>query len=1162
MVPFCARPDEAARRALDEDAAGGLNVYVGLHPRRAARGSGAMGVGTNEDVLGLAGLAVYIDLHGRGARFKTVEEALSVLEDRLPPHLQPPLVLLSGYGVWGLWPFRERLAGAEHARYLDLGKRLAALLASDPSIYDLRRIARMPGTRNWRERGRPLLARLHRCVEGQCFSLEGFGEWLPSLPEEPRRPRTPRATTTARSAPAPRTLPAPVLRVIDALALPVRPVVDPRTGGIVCVQILSECPACHASHERKAWLTPSGRLKCWRESCPAGIGATGMDSSGHARGLPLSTWVGTFAPGALPAVAVAAPAALAAERCADLAEAEARLPSLLEQAICWAEEQPGRVALVAATPGLGKTREALRALAERGGRGTLLAQAHVRLDERERESVAHGPKTRRRYHGLLSVVDEAGRPVCRYARALAPCAARGWSMRANACRTCVHRDNYDGSGETCRAYAGVTGRGTRFATHAHAASLGPTGDLVGPIIADELPALLQTVTLAADELVPLTAMHLDPALEAWAKARAPFARILLRAAREMREARRRRKEPGHAWRISGQNLRGLLGFAAMIERGGGSLLLFDAAKEGAEALDDAARRLTEAHDGAPRPPAPDPKSLRDGRIRAEHYPHHTIDEALIALAREGEPTTDKEPIACLVADGAGDGVEVRIEWRQLGFGTWKDKSGRPLSLVVLDASAPHVERSVQAALPEREVRMFRLDLADPDSVTRVFMRTTTLSRRNLIESRRPMRLRKRASPALARVLRRTGRRLAALGLEAQLGIITHAPIARILGDCVKVLDLADADARARLEEKDALGVLAELEALRASHRIGQLKVLWYGGQRGSNELEACDALLCLGDPWPDIGAGKEDARALGVEGAVHLDGLVGAEVLQALGRARAVRRTPERPVVLLYAGSVVPSAWANSAFSVELLGDGRLRTEASLDAEDLAHAMIDRWGAACPALVRLVISAPKAIEVLDHRPVSTIREISISREPSMLPPLDLGAIAGLSRETLREALERALGGLPEVTVPSPTAPVGAGGAWRLREARPGAAREISEALRAWLAAVVPVAPATETAAPAEAPILATLPALLVAPKLPPSPRCAPRPSRSAAYCALRAGRRTLVRRLASPSWYQQAASRYRHWHRGADGREERRPPWLRRSARPQPDPAATKVTGK
>ena len=111
------------------------------------------------------------------------EAALTALKDRLPREMQPAIIINSGYGIWALWPFLALLPAACHAAYLAIGKRLAALLGGD-SIYDLRRIARMPGTLNWRDPTRPVEARLLHCEAGRYFSLDDFDNVLPPLLHE------------------------------------------------------------------------------------------------------------------------------------------------------------------------------------------------------------------------------------------------------------------------------------------------------------------------------------------------------------------------------------------------------------------------------------------------------------------------------------------------------------------------------------------------------------------------------------------------------------------------------------------------------------------------------------------------------------------------------------------------------------------------------------------------------------------------------------------------------------------------------------------------------------------------------------------------------------------------------------------------------------------
>ena len=204
-IAFSKTPGEAAAKALTN--APGHNVYFGLHPRKAVCGSGKLGRAEIGDVLGLAGLAADLDLHGKDIKHASIEDALAALKDRLPPELQPPIIVNSGYGIWALWPFLALLPAACHAAYLAIGKRLAALLDSDRSVYDAPRIARVPGTLNLRYPARPVAARLLRCEEGRYFSLDDFDNVLPPLLHEqarelgPKAKQAPRASdTTQRSA--------------------------------------------------------------------------------------------------------------------------------------------------------------------------------------------------------------------------------------------------------------------------------------------------------------------------------------------------------------------------------------------------------------------------------------------------------------------------------------------------------------------------------------------------------------------------------------------------------------------------------------------------------------------------------------------------------------------------------------------------------------------------------------------------------------------------------------------------------------------------------------------------------------------------------------------------------------------------------------------------
>jgi hypothetical protein len=92
-----------------------------------------------------------------------------------------------------------------------------------------------------------------------------------------------------------------------------------------------------------------------------------------------------------------------------------------------------------------------------------------------------------------------------------------------------------------------------------------------------------------------------------------------------------------------------------------------------------------------------------------------------------------------------------------------------------------------------------------------------------------------------------------------------------------------------------------------------LEVGYYGrDDRGSRRFEDVDGLVVLGDPTPNLGAIDRDARCLGVQSVDLLDARRRRTVAQALGRAREVRRD----VPVLFSGHALPSCWAAGTFQL------------------------------------------------------------------------------------------------------------------------------------------------------------------------------------------------------------------------------------------------------
>lgn len=92
-----------------------------------------------------------------------------------------------------------------------------------------------------------------------------------------------------------------------------------------------------------------------------------------------------------------------------------------------------------------------------------------------------------------------------------------------------------------------------------------------------------------------------------------------------------------------------------------------------------------------------------------------------------------------------------------------------------------------------------------------------------------------------------------------------------------------------------------------------LEVGYYGrDDRGSRRFEDVDGLVVLGDPTPNLGAVDRDARCLGVPAVDLLDARRRRTVAQALGRAREVRRG----VPVLFCGHALPACWTAGTFQL------------------------------------------------------------------------------------------------------------------------------------------------------------------------------------------------------------------------------------------------------
>ena len=1027
---------DAVERLVREAERRAEHVWLGVHPR-IRRG------GKAEDVGAFVGFFVDVDCKpgrpDRAAVLRRIAELGAVVP--------PSIVDDSGGGIHAFWALEEPMGLEEAPRYVAIMARLQHALGGDP-VADAPRVMRVPGTTNRKPERHGARAHILECHPERRVNPSDLEDWLPALPATSAIPREHRGasphTHTTKLAPK-------VDRVLAAVGWRWR---GTRQGDFVA--LLERCPACLADPDAatgaKKWsahVAPiCGALRCKREKCPAGPSRSGADPrSGFAVGIGLAEWVAIYAPEALPSLTPDTRPAWTvpdpAETCASIEEAEERLPKVFAEADAWLKV-PGdrpKAAVLVTPPGMGKTREVIRRLATQRGRkrmkGTLLAPSHALLDEIEATAAAQGLTKIKRHYGITHLRPEDG--GCVFLDTLKPWGDAGHSIRQGACSTCPHQNEHPITGKPCAAHEGARGDAgsVRLATHAHAASLGPQGELVGPVIVDELQQLLVTRSVDVEKDIGrrLTAAQVRPALRDFLELRRTLAHVIVNAAPALSEEWKRAPQK-HPRRVSGTELRE------------------SARSDGGAALAEGLRAFAVARNAdsvLQRVPTPHGWEMREGRASVDDWPLGDTDLLLSAFAREVTGQSGRGATACLVV--SDQGVRLEARWP---FPGWTDENDKPVSMMILDASAPAMREAIEAALHGYEVKFFRLAVAEPAAaVRRVWISTAGASRTRLVHDRDF--LTHRGGPMFARIARAIGR---ALPDEcASVGFITHRPIARMIRAALAVLDGNDpkGEEAKRIKKAGAEAVLEALRNLRDSRRMGRADVMHYGAARGSNRFEGFDAVVLIGEPWPDLGAAAEDARALGVDPELYAVAIRDAEADQALGRARAVRRTADNPVILVYVGASAPAVWGGLPVdSVVLPQGGPQASESAQAVEDLAHRLVAKLGAAGPGLVRLLAQDPKRFAGLwgagEQSDITVEQQVSsIYSCVGLLPE----TLETLDAKTIERAFSRALGDLPRVPTGDPTRTTG--GRWVLYESRPGAAGELVERIRAY------VAPVTESA---------------------------------------------------------------------------------------------------
>ncbi len=593
----------------------------------------------------------------------------------------------------------------------------------------------------------------------------------------------------------------------------------------------------------------------------------------------------------------------------------AETTAALEQAIRIA---PDGVTLIAAECGVGKSAAAGRIACERAsklggesGRAPAQSKTAISVDKnavaiRTVETLRAQGVAVKRLFGPLSLLRHDGTPECRFHDAALALLQGGQSIQWELCEgrgkdPCEYR-------EVCRAADGIDGPDNArisVGTHGLLSSLSAEAGTTGLLVIDEPPALLETLSFTLDDLE-----HAEAQLGAFSPRFAAALRPAVVALTSW--VRDPAREP--------TTLPGAIQAAA--DAMDHTTLVDAITATGIEATDDAAANAIAAVAAALPPDAktkyPPVKYWEIRRARGNVGAARAIGGASRVLGMIHRVLTSEAH------------ASVRLEDDRMLVTAPREDLVRALrregSTVVTDANidlhAPIIERIVEYRPP-----LHRFAAVDGAPIARTIARCASANRKAWFSHGRIV-----WSAGVAAALKRALDWAAEDPSVTMLGLITYRLLRLAIENTLRpgdpVLQRAWDDAGQRKSDLlEARNVLAPV--LRAFR--GRLEVRHYGALRSVNDLADADAIVTLGDPWPNLGSVQHDAAFLELpDWRGRFEALARAELEQAHGRLRTVHRS--RPGRALHLGNVVPggSGWADGRVEIREALVGRPRTETTM----------------------------------------------------------------------------------------------------------------------------------------------------------------------------------------------------------------------------------------
>jgi hypothetical protein len=593
-----------------------------------------------------------------------------------------------------------------------------------------------------------------------------------------------------------------------------------------------------------------------------------------------------------------------------------------------ASDGPNTLALVIMPPGVGKTTAAFERaarLARQRRRVVFALPDHENAGKKLAEFSALYPDVPAVHaKGMPSLCELPARHPDKREAIERAAAAMGRKM----CAGCPLASREEGG--TCegwrrpKARAGVV----TFAAHAGLEGLARKMKPADLVIIDELPALVNVREVGPTHLRTMSAGSL--AARRWY-----------------------RDNPGHrafavelaaaAESVAAETPPGLYAARVDLPR------VLEGLRERPDALEAAADVLAElAADPDPEnAPAPTPEEARRGA--ADRWPDAGACKLVRDLARAVLDPEHPAELGCLRIEAAGAG--------------WAFETRRLFELpdgprvLALDASG-EISRAEWTAIGARHGRTLAavtVTAIGEKPASAVHYRTERLRTARLWARKgRRVQFRAEAPGALRNALLR-----AAGGLPCALGVLTHKPAADALrwGVALAANPQADPPDGVPFEADDRHALEVAALAADLCSRGWQLVIGHFGrDDRASNDFENVDALAILGAPRPDFGAVAEDGHALGIDAEALATARTTAATVQALARARYLRRAGVR--LFLAADCEAPTGpeLPGVAWTVEQADRSHAPTVSGIDAAQEIAVWADRTGCLDVAAVLAVLT--------------------------------------------------------------------------------------------------------------------------------------------------------------------------------------------------------------